>query len=67
MPRTLPFHSADAGAPAVFHTKEECDEALRISPSDWRAGAGSLPPCERCAQLNAEDERETEASRPNRG
>ncbi len=58
MPRMLPFHSAEAGAPAVFHTNERCEEALRISPGDWRAGGASLPPCKRCAQLNAEEERE---------
>jgi len=58
MPRTLPFHSADADAPAVFHTNEQCEEALRISPGDWRAGGASLPPCERCARLNAENKRD---------
>ncbi len=61
MPGTLPFHSsrhaAKAGAAAVFHTNEACDEALLIRAGDWRAGASTLPPCERCARINALNDR----------
>lgn len=52
MSRSLPFHTAKRGAPAVFHNNDDCDEGKRVEPANWRAGDGGFPLCRECARRN---------------
>lgn len=62
--RGLPFHSDNPMARRVFHNNDGCAEGQRIAAVDWRAGegAGDRTLCERCARLNAADQRARDAT-----
>ena len=57
MARTLPFHTVKEGTPHVFHSNDACNDAMRIEPAYWRAGAADRRLCDTCAVLNAAEER----------
>jgi len=67
MARSLPFHTAKRGAPAVFHNNDACDEGKRIEPVNWRAGDGGFPVCRECERRNGAARPPRVPARPREG
>ena len=56
MATIYPFHPVQPSDRAVFHDNNACEEAASIPKANRRDGTGGRPKCERCEELDREEE-----------
>jgi hypothetical protein len=56
MATIYPFHPVQPSDRAVFHDNNACEEAASIPKANRRDGTGGRPKCERCEELDREED-----------